>query len=70
MMRGVVAVSALRLGSPSGSGSWRWLWLSRGRIDRDVYLILFGGMLLFTAVIVLLDWLGRRQHRRNQGVNR
>jgi hypothetical protein len=34
------------------------------------YLVLFGGMLAIAGGIVLLDWLGRRQHRRNQDVNR
>jgi hypothetical protein len=33
-------------------------------------LVLGGGMLAFAWGIWLLDWLGRRQHRRNQGINR
>jgi hypothetical protein len=27
--------------------------------------ILFGGMALFVAIILLLDWLGRRRQRRS-----
>ena len=34
------------------------------------YSIILGGMVLFVVVILLLDWLGRRQERRNQGTSR
>jgi len=30
------------------------------------YYIMFGGMVLFGTVLLLLDWLGRRQERRRQ----
>jgi hypothetical protein len=31
------------------------------------YWIFLGGILVFVWGILLLDWLGRRQHRHNQG---
>lgn len=34
------------------------------------YLILFGGITAITLVFVMLDWLGRRQHKRHHGVGR
>ena len=30
------------------------------------FVIIYGGITLFVGVIVLLDWLGRRQDRRRQ----
>jgi hypothetical protein len=34
------------------------------------YLVLFGGIFSVVGTVALLDWIGRRQHRRHQGVNR
>ena len=34
------------------------------------YLILFGGITAFAVGLVLLDWLGRRQDRRQHGASR
>jgi len=33
--------------------------------DAGIYIML-GGMVLFSTVIVLMDWLGRRQRRRQR----
>ena len=34
------------------------------------YLVLLGGIFSFLGTIALLDWIGRRQDRRHQGINR
>jgi hypothetical protein len=32
-------------------------------------IVMLGGILLFMAIITLLDWLGRRKERRTRGSN-
>lgn len=36
----------------------------------ESWLTLFGGITLFVLALVLLDWWGRRQERRKQGLSR